>query len=400
MAEDLYYDPFDVDIFTDPYPVLRQLRDRAPVYHNERYGFYALSRFEDCKRGLTDWESFSNARGDVLEVILHEAPVPKGMFIWEDPPQHTMHRGILSRVFTPRRMNELEPQIRRFCVEALDPLVGRDRIDIVADLGAKLPMRVIGSLLGIPESDQEELRQKGDRHLSSEPGRPKPAESYESFDVTGGVATAMGDYIDWRVEHPSDDLMTQLLRVEFEDETGTRRTLTRAEIQLFAATLSTAGNETTNRLIGWIAKVLSDHADSRRELAADPSLIPNAVEEVLRFEPPGPAIARSMARDVTLHGETLPKGSAVMFLVASANRDERHFPDGDRFDIHRRFDHHLTFGYGAHFCLGAALARLEARVALEELLRRFPEWEVDEEHAKLTASSMVRGYERLPVFLR
>ena len=395
-TDEIYYDPYDVEIFKDPYPMFRRLREEAPLYYNERYDFFAVSRFDDVERGLTDRDTFISSRGAVLEMIKNGTPIPPGIFIFEDPPQHTMHRGLLSRVFTPKKMNALEPLIRQFCEEALDPLVGRDRIDFVEDLGARMPMRVIGMLLGIPEADQQAIRQRGDTSLRTEPGRPK---DYRSSMMASG-SEAFAEYLDWRMKHPSDDLMTQLLRAEFEDETGTVRTLTREEVLLFVTVLATAGNETTNRLIGWTGKVLSDHSGQRRELVANPSLIPNAIEEILRFEPPANKVARYVNRDITLHGKTVPKGSAMIFLIGAANRDERRFPDPERFDIHRAIDHHLSFGYGAHFCLGAALARLEGCVALEELLKRFPNWEVDLDNAKLASTSTVRGWETLPAFIR
>jgi cytochrome P450 len=204
------------------------------------------------------------------------------------------------------------------------------------------------------------------------------------------------DYIDWRIDNPSDDLMTDLLHTEFEDETGTRRCLTRDEALLYTTVVAGAGNETTTRLIGWFGKLLSEHPDQRRQLVEDRSLIPNAIEEVLRYEAPGPQIARYMPEDAEVYGETVAAGSVMMFLVGGANRDERHFDDPDRFDIHRKIDKHLTFGYGIHFCLGASLARLEGRVALDEVLNRFPDWEVDLDRARIAPTSTVRGYETLP----
>ena len=205
------------------------------------------------------------------------------------------------------------------------------------------------------------------------------------------------EYIDWRAEHPSDDIMTQLLQAEFEDETGATRRLTRNEILTYVNVIAGAGNETTTRLIGWAGKVLADHPDQRRALVDDPTLIPGAVEELLRYEPPPPHVGRCTASDVEFHGETIPAGSAVLCLVGAANRDDRRFPDGDTFDIRRDDGSHLAFGFGPHFCLGAALARLEGRVALEELLRRFPAWDVDLDGAKLASTSTVRGWEALPV---
>ena len=317
--------------------------------------------------------------------------MPPGVLIFEDPPTHGIHRALVSRVFTPRRVTALEPKIREFCVQSLDALAGVDGFDMIADFGAQMPMRVIGMLLGIPEEDQEAVREYADRSLRTEPGRPQ--------NFAGGFASGemFAEYIEWRAEHPSDDIMTQLLQAEFEDETAATRRLTRNEILTYVNVISGAGNETTTRLIGWAGKVLADHPDQRRELVDDPALIPNAIEELLRYEPPAPHVGRCASRDVELHGGTIPAGSAVLCLVGAANHDDRRFADGDRFDIHREMGQHLAFGYGPHFCLGAALARLEGRIALEELLRRFPEWEVDHDRAKLASTSTVRGWETLPV---
>ena len=207
------------------------------------------------------------------------------------------------------------------------------------------------------------------------------------------------EYIDWRAEHPSDDIMTDLLNAEFEDETGTIRRLRRDELLTYITVVSGAGNETTTRLIGWAGKVLAEHPDQRRELVDDPSLIPGAIEELLRFEPPAPYVGRYVAKDVEVQGQTVPAGSALLCLIGSANRDDRKYADGDAFDIHRTIGSHLTFGYGPHFCLGAALARLEGRVALDEILKRFPEWDVDWDGAVLAPTSTVRGWERLPVLV-
>jgi cytochrome P450 len=388
------YDPYDAAIHADPYPTFRRLRDEAPLYYNERYDVWALSRHADVEKALVSWETFSNARSDILEIIQSGMELPPGVVMFEDPPKHAMHRGLMSRVFTPRRMNALEQQVRDFCCACLDPLVGHDRFDFVADLGAELPMRVIGMLLGIPESEQPALRDRSDAVLRTEAG--KPIAVRQEAIANGDV---YAEYIDWRVDHPSDDLMTALLTAEFEDDTGTTRRLTRDEVLTYTQVLAGAGNETTGRLIGWLGKVLADHPDQRAALVADPSLIPNAVEETLRFEPTGPHLARYVARDVEYYGTTVPAGSAMLLLVGSANRDERRYEDPDRFDIHRDNGQHLTFGYGLHFCLGAALARLEGRVALDEVLRRFPEWEIDHENMRLAPTSTMRGWDAMPVFI-
>jgi cytochrome P450 len=392
VDDDVYYDPYDVEIDADPYPVFRRLRDEAPLYHNERYDFFAVSRFADVERGLVDAKAYISGRGGILELIKSGIEMPPGVLIFEDPPVHTIHRSLLSRVFTPRRVAALEPQIRAFCARSLDPLVGAGGFDFVADLGAQMPMRVIGMLLGIPEEDQQAIRDRADANLRTEAGQPMEVSAHE---VLSGAMFA--DYIDWRADHPSDDIMTDLLHAEFEDETGTVRRLTRQEILTYVTVVAGAGNETTTRLIGWAGKVLGDHPDQRRELVEDRSLVANAIEELLRYEPPAPHVGRYVPHDVELHGRTIPAGSAVLFLVGAANRDDRRFDDPDRFDIHRRIGQHLTFGYGVHYCLGAALARLEGRVALDEVLNRFPEWEVDQDRARLAPTSTVRGWETLPV---
>jgi cytochrome P450 len=253
-----------------------------------------------------------------------------------------------------------------------------------------MPMRVIGMLLGIPEGDQAAIRDHVDASISTDPGEP-------ITDLSALAGDIFAEYIDWRAEHPSDDLMTELLNVEFEDETGTVRRLGREEILTYVSIIAGAGNETTTKLIGWTGRVLADHPDQRRLLVEEPGLIANAIKEVLRFEPPGPHVARFVVRDAEFYGGTVPAGSALLCLVGSANRDERRWMDPDTFDVRRDAAGHLTFSYGIHFCLGAALARLEGRVALEEVLKRFPEWTVDEANARLASSSTVRGWETLPV---
>ena len=392
---DLYYDPYDFDIDTDPYPVWRRLREEAPLYWNDKYEFFALSRFDDVEAALKDWKTYSSAKGTLIELIKADIDMPPGSIIFEDPPAHTRHRSILSRVFTPKKMLEIEPKVRQFCAETLDPLIGAGGFDFIADLGAYMPMRTIGMLLGIPEEDQVAIREAIDEGLRLEAGEmPDQAERLTKGRQQGEV---FADYIDWRAEHPSDDLMTALLVAEFEDETGTTRRLSREEVLNFVNLLAAAGNETTTRLIGWAGKVLAEHPDERRKLVDEPDLVPNAVEEILRFEAPSPVQARLVTQDVELHGQTVPAGSVMALLNGSANRDDRKFPDGDRLDVTRKIDHHLSFGYGIHFCLGSHLARLEGRVALDEVLKRFPEWEIDWDGAKQARTTTVRGWERLPV---
>jgi cytochrome P450 len=394
-TSEVYFDPYDVELNADPYPMFRRLREEAPLYYNEQHDFYALSRFADINKALVDHETFSSARGAILELIKANIDIPKGVVIFEDPPIHDIHRKLLARMFTPRKVNALEPKIREFCAQSLDPLIGSGRFDFVTDLGAQMPMRVISMLLGIPEDDQEAVRDRANDQMRTEAG--KPMKAAEQGMVTGEHFAA---YIDWRAEHPSDDIMTELLNVEFEDETGTIRRLTREELLVYLNVVAGAGNETTTRLIGWAGKVLAEHPDQRRELAEKPGLIPQAIEELLRYEPPAPHVARYVTRDASYHGHTVPQGSVMMMLIGAACRDHRQFPpDGDVFDIHRQPRQHLAFSVGTHFCLGSALARLEGRIALEEILKRFPQWEVDLENAHLSPTSTVRGWETMPAFI-
>ena len=392
-AVDVYYDPFDFEIDDNPHPVWKRLRDEAPVYYNEKFNFYALSRYEDVSRELPNWDTYRSGRGTTMEVIKSGIDVPPGVILFEDPPLHDLHRRLLSRVFTPRRMEAIEPLTRQFCVRALDPLIGSGGFDFIADLGAQVPMRTIGYLLGIPESDQEQIRDGTGRVLGLKEGRFRTvtATAFEnSFQV-------FAEYIDWRADHPSDDVMTQLLNAEIEED-GVARPLTRTEVLTYTSMIAGAGNETTTRLIGFIGQLLAEHPDQRRELVDDFSLIPRAIEEVLRYEAPSPVQARYVANDTECRGEKIPEGSVMLLLNGSANRDERHFPDAERFDIHRGGGH-LSFGQGLHFCLGSALARMQARVALEEILTRWPEWEVDYDNAAMAHTSSVRGWGKLPVIV-
>ncbi|WP_395310705.1 cytochrome P450 [Mycobacterium sp. AMU20-3851] len=391
-ASDVYYDPYDLEINRDPYPTFRRLRDEAPLYYNERHDFYAVSRHTDVAKGLSDRDTFKSGRGNILELIKSGIEMPPGLVIYEDAPTHAIHRKLVSKMFTPKTVAALEPKIRAFSADCLDPLMELDRFDVIAEFAARMPMRVIGMLLGIPEEDQEQIRDRSDANLRVAPG--KAMKFKEDNLVRSGV---FADYLDWRVDHPSDDIMSELLHTEFVDETGTKRRLTRSEILAYIQVVAGAGNETTTRLIGWTAKVLAEHPEQRRQLAEDRSLIPGAIEEILRFEPPAPHIGRYVAVDTEFHGQPVPAGSAILFVAGAANRDDRVHPHPDVFDIHRKISGLLTFGIGAHFCLGAALTRLEGRIALDELLTRFPDWDVDLAAASLSPTSTVRGWEELPM---
>lgn len=388
---DLYYDPFDFAIDDDPYPVWRRMREEAPLYYNEKYDFYALSRYEDVARELPNWQTYRSGRGTTMDVIKSGIEVPPGVILFEDPPLHDLHRRLLSKVFTPRRMAAIEPLVRDFCVRALDALAGSESFDLIGDLGAQIPMRTIGYLLGIPETDQARIRDRTGRAIGLKEGtfRPATADAFEnSYQL-------FADYIEWRADHPSDDLMTQLLNAQIE-ENGQLRPLTRTEVLTYTSMIAGAGNETTTRLVGFIGQLLAEHPDQRRELVADFALIPAAIEEVLRFQAPSPVQARYVAHDTECYGQTIHEGSIMLLLNGSANRDERQYPDGESFDIHRNAPH-LSFGQGIHFCLGSALARMQARVVLEEMLTRWPEWDVDYSGAQMAHTASVRGWGKLPI---
>jgi cytochrome P450 len=393
VPSDLYYDPFDPVIDANPYPVYRRLREEAPLYYNERHDFYAVSRADDVDRVLLENSTFISGRGAILDFIRADLEMPPAMFIFTDPPVHTRYRKVLHGVFTPRRIAELEPKIRAFTASSLDAIAGSGRIDFMADVGAQVPMRTIGMLLGIPESEQDVHRQETDKSLRTEPGEHlKPQENFAD-------GARFAEYIDWRAEHPSDDLMTDLLNAELEVGDGTTRRLTREEVLTYTSLLASAGAETTGHLISWSGKVLGEHHDQRRELAGNPALIPKAIEEVLRLEGPAQQFARYVAADAEFHGQTVPAGSVMLFLLGSANHDDRRFPDGDRFDIHRENTKHVSFGIGAHYCMGAALARLEGRIALEEIFKRFADWELDMDNARMASSPALRGWDSLPAFI-
>lgn len=388
-----YYDPYDYEIDADPHPVWKRLRDEAPLYRNERYDFWALSRFADVYDASTDWRTFSSARGTVLEMI-DKIPEPRSM-IFQDPPEHEALRKLVSRAFSPRRIAELEARIRDLTAGYLDARIGSGGFDYVADFGALLPAMVIGSMLGIPAEDQDQIRVWTDEVMHRDPGETDVSERLR--EVHRHLWGYLWSYVQERRKTPRDDMMTDLLEAEIVGDDGSRRRLSDPEVLTFIALLSGAGNETVARLLGWTGFVLARYPAERARLVAEPARIPNAVEELLRFEAPSPVQARTLTRDVELYGTGLAKGSRVLLLTGSAGRDERAFQDPDVFRVDRKIERHVSFGYGIHFCLGASLARLEGRVAIEETLRRFPEWTVDEGAAEMVHTSTVRGWAKLPI---
>ena len=396
------YDPYDYELDADPYPMWRRLRDEAPLYRNDQYDFWALSRFRDVYDSSVDWPTFSSARGTVLELL--DVPVehiPHNM-LFMDPPEHDRLRRLVSRGFTPSRIAALEPRIREIASGYLDEFAPGDRFDFVQDFGAKLPTMVIGSLLGIPEQDQDRLRHLSDAGIHLEEGDTASV-NFKDLDtgVTPAPRAQVEEYVRGYIRDPmsTDEggVIRAIMSSEVAGEDGELRPLTEREVLDFSSLLIAAGNETVARLLGWAGWLLPRHPEQMAKLAANRDAIPAAIEELLRFEPPSPVQARVTTRPVKMHGVTLDPGAKVLLLTGSAGRDEREYERPDEFDIDRVPKRHVAFGYGVHFCLGAALARLEARVALEEVLTRFPTWEVDVEAAERVHTSTVRGYRRVPI---
>ena len=384
IAPEIYWDPFDTELDSDPHPVWRRMRDEAPLYRNDRYDFWALSRFADVEAAHRDPTTYSSAHGTVLEMMT--PALMTDVIINMDPPQHTELRALVSRAFTPRRMAALEERIRAVCTALLDPHVGSSGFDYVVDFGAQLPSRVISLLLGVPEDEREEQRQNIDRIFHIEP-------DVGMFnDISIGARIELQQYLAGlaarkRVE-PGDDLISILCD-----------SLDDMALATFCNLLFAAGTETVGRLLGNAAVLLAEMPDQRAILAAEPSLCANGVEELLRYEAPSPVQGRWTTRPVTVHGVEIPQDSKVLLLTGSAGRDERVFPDPDRFDVRREMAHHVSFGYGIHFCVGASLARMESKVALEETLKRFPEWGVKPGAAVRQHTSTVRGYMSVPIDL-
>jgi cytochrome P450 len=391
----LEYDPYSYEIDEDPYPVYRWMRDEAPVYRNERLGFFALTRFDDVLGAFLDWETYSSAQGTVLELM--GSDISGSMIIFMDPPRQTRYRNLVSKAFTPRRVAALVPKIREIAAGYLDALVGRPRFDVVKEFTAKLPMDVISVLLGIPAADRDLVRGWSNDMLHRDPGNPMPPP--RALEAMGRVLAYLDEGLAERRARPRDDLMTALLTAELPGEDGAPERLSHVEIRSFINLLAAAGNETVTKLLATACFWLAQNPDERRLLHDSPGLAPGAVEETLRYDPPSQYQGRTLTRDVELHGVAMPKGSRVLLINGATGRDERRFPDADRYDVRRAIDLHLGFGYGRHVCLGASLARLESRIALEELLRRFRDWEVAPDGVERMHSSNVRGFAGLELEL-
>jgi cytochrome P450 len=388
MRTAVEYDPYSYDIHEDPYPVYRRLRDEAPAYFNPERRFWALSRYDDVRTATNDWRTYTSSQGITLE------PLRRGTephIIEMDPPRHTQLRALVSRAFTPNRMAALEEPIRARTRALMQPFAATGRVDLIGDFAARLPMSVISEMLGVPDADQDPLRHAADALLHREPD----SDQLTPAGIEG--ATMLYGYFDALIRerrtHPADDLLGVLIEAE---EAG--NALTHSELLGFCFLLIIAGNETTTKLLGNAVFWLAENPAALAAITADPTLIAAAVEETLRYDPSTQAMARALTHDVELHGERLEAGTKVLLLFGSANRDERRWgPDADHFDLRRDTSGHFAFGHGIHHCLGAALARLEARVALEELLPVLGEYQVEVGGAARVHSGNVRGFASLPL---
>ena len=387
------YNPFSHEMVDNPFPIYRALRDEAPAYHNTDVGFYALTRFDDVMGAHLDPKTFSSAHGVTIEGIDMGMP----FLIVKDPPQHTWHRKIVSRVFTPRRIGDLEPFIRSTAADLLDRFVGTDGFDAIADFSLRLPLDVISELVGIPQDLREEVHQLCDR-IAARPGStPVPPE--DAVAASGELAALFIGLVAERRKRPGADVVSLLIETAVEDDDGNTHQLTDDEVGYRFLELAFAGHETVAKLIPNGIVALAWYPDQRRELVADPSLFANAVEEILRWDPPSHYQGRWTTRDVEMHGTTIPADSRVILITGAAVHDDRKYDDPELFDIHRDIDRHVSFGFGNHLCLGAALARLETRIAFEELLARFPDYGIADTGVVRQYSSNVRGLCNLPIVI-
>lgn len=391
------FDPFSEDFFNGAFDTYRRLRDEAPVYYNPEWDFWALTRYDDVAPATKDHETYSSAKGATLDMVkAHDdaIPVPK-VIISMDPPEHQKMRKLVSKVFTPRAIDALEDMVREKIYERIDALDPAS-FDVVADYSALFPNEVITTMLGVPKEDREQIRLWLDLLLERKPGQIAiTAEGYE-----GSVQTGIYYYnlIQQRRAEPCDDMISRLIETEIERD-GEVEKLTDVDIAGFATMLGGAGAETVTKLIGNAIVAFADFPGEWQKLRNDRSKIPAAVEELLRYEAPSQYQVRTATCDVTLHGKKIPAGSAVLLVTGSATRDERIFPDPDRLDIdrERKMGFNLALGYGIHSCLGAALARMESRIALDALLDLIPDYEVDRGGLRRVAMTNVFGWANVPV---
>ena len=384
------YDPYSPELYHNPYPVYRQLRQEAPVWYNAEHDFYALSRYDDVLTVLQDPVRFTSTRGDSLD----GTEVGEPLMVLLDPPEHTAMRKTMSRLFTPRAIAELEDPIRAACAELLDPYLGTEGLEVVSSFATRLPLFVIGQLVGLPP-EYEDTALKLSDVIARRDGTTSTAEA--AFEAAGQLKEFLQTVTTEKRKHPGDDVISALVKTPIEEADGTKRSMDDNQISWLFMELTFAGHETTSKLISNGIVALSWYPDQRRELASDPSLVPNAVEEMLRWDTPSHYMARGVTEDVEFHGVTIPADAKVSVIMASGNHDEKYYEEPELFDMRRKIDRNLSFGFGHHVCIGAALTRLETRVAFEELLRRFPDFHVDDSGVVRAESPQIRGLQTLPI---
>jgi cytochrome P450 len=384
------YNPYVWQTQEDPYPVYRELREKAPVYHHPELGFWALARHADVLDAFRDPVRFSNTQGVALEREQVREARAVMSFLAMDPPEHGRIRALVNRGFSPRRVRDLEPSIRALATHYIDAFAEKGECDFIAEFAGKLPMDVVSEMVGVPRSDRDELRTWADLVLHREEGNPNVPP--EGMAAAANLLGYFSKHVGANRANPKDDLTGALIEAEIDGDH-----LADEDIVAFLFLMIIAGNETTTKLLANALYWLGRNPDQRVKVDADPSLIPQWAEETLRYDPSSQLIARTTTCDVTLHGHTIPEGARVGLLIGSANRDERAFDRPDSYEVTRNTTNSLAFGQGTHFCLGASLARLEARVALEEIQRRIPGWRVREEGLARVHSSNVRGFAAFPI---
>ena len=391
----MVYDPYSRAMQEDPFPTYRHFLEHEPCTYNPKMDFYALFRFEDVWEATLDWKTYSSSLGPSLE---NRGQIPGEMFsiIGLDPPRHTRLRNIVSRGFTPRRIAALEPEVRKLAARYLDPLRDEKGFDVQQAFSVKLPMDVISVLLGIPEADRDWYRHTVDKGLERDPETGQPG--MENLTMLVRARELILSLLAERRKQPKQDLITVIAEAEYAEPDGTKRQLSDDEVAAFTTLLAAAGAETTAKLIGNMIVYLFQHPDQRGHVFEDAAArLPNAIEEVLRYDAPSQFQGRVAMRDVTVHGVTIPEGARVALVTGAACRDPREFRDPDRLDVTRKADREVYFGYGQHVCIGKSLARLETKVALEELQARFPDWQVDESGLTRTYQAHVRGFQNVPL---
>lgn len=388
----LVYDPEDPQTQRDPYPVYRRLRDEHPVYRQPRLRFWALSRFADVYAALNDHEAFCSRQGLTWDPAAAEQAGVLPMMVTTDPPEHTKLRRLINRGLTPKRVADLEPQVRAGIVARIDALRSAGGGDLVNDLAVPVPTAMVGRFLGVPEADRGRFHHWAGAVVAGTSGAAFHQEHHRAVRELYGY---FHDLIGRRRADPADDLLGTLIAAELD---GAR--LTTQEILGFCFNIVVGGIETTTNLISNGMALLAAEPDITRRLTAEPRRIPSAIEEFLRLETPVAGLCRTTTRPVTLHGITMPAGEKVLLLFGAANRDEREFASPDRLDLDRAVERHLAFGHGAHYCIGAALARLMGRVAFEELTSRLTDCRVEVARGRRQPAAISRGWESLPIVVR